>query len=144
VDIPLPGDTIDLTVLDRAKLLCSGAPLPSLAKSYNSPTVSPEQELVESAIRLHAFTPFDSPRDAQNYVVNKLITEVELAVDPKIRLRSLELLGKTSQVDLFKESKEITITHRSTGEIEDRLKSKLEKYMGAIESAIETVDYATV
>jgi hypothetical protein len=44
--------------------------------------------------------------------------------DPKVRLRSIELIGKIADVGLFAERTEITITTKSTEDLEAEL-SKL-------------------
>lgn len=62
----------------------------------------------------------------RNLVTNKLLLESEND-DPRIRLRALELLGKISDVGLFAEKQEITITHKSTEELRESLRSKLSK-----------------
>ena len=64
--------------------------------------------------------------EIRNLVTNKLILETENA-DPRIRMRALELLGKISDVGLFAERKEVTITHQNTSEIQQKLRTKLEK-----------------
>ena len=47
--------------------------------------------------------------------------------DPRVRIRALELLGKISDVGLFAEKSEVTITHQSTEELRNKLRSKLAK-----------------
>ena len=59
-------------------------------------------------------------------VTNKLLIESENQ-DPRIRMRALELLGKISDVGLFAEKSEVTVTHQSTEDLRDKLRSKLEK-----------------
>lgn len=67
-----------------------------------------------------------SAAEIRNLVTNKLILETENA-DPRIRVRALELLGKISDVGLFAERKEVTITHQNTTELQEKLRTKLEK-----------------
>ena len=64
--------------------------------------------------------------EIRNLVTNKLVLETENA-DPRIRMRALELLGKISDVGLFAERKEVTITHQNTTELQEKLRTKLEK-----------------
>jgi len=59
-------------------------------------------------------------------VTNKLIEETENP-DPRIRIRALELLGKISDVGLFAEKSEVTITHQTTGDLKDKLREKLSR-----------------
>lgn len=61
----------------------------------------------------------------RHLVVNKLILETENA-DPRIRLRALENLGRMSDVALFTERSEVTITHQSTDDLKAKLKAKLD------------------
>ena len=42
-------------------------------------------------------------------------------------MRALELLGKISDVGLFTEKSEVTITHQTTDDIKDKLRAKLAK-----------------
>jgi hypothetical protein len=66
----------------------------------------------------------ESANHIRHLVTNKLLLETENP-DPRIRLRALELLGKISDVSLFAEKTEVTVTHRSTDELRDALRSKL-------------------
>lgn len=62
----------------------------------------------------------------RHMVVNKLIQETENP-DARIRVKALELLGKVSDVGLFTEKQEITVTHQTSDDLRARLRRKLEK-----------------
>ena len=62
----------------------------------------------------------------RHLVTNKLLLETENP-DPRVRIRALELLGKISDVGLFAEKSEVTITHQSTDDLRDKLREKLRK-----------------
>lgn len=62
----------------------------------------------------------------RHLVTNKLLLESSNP-DPKIRIRALELLGKISDVGLFTERSEVTITHQSTDELKAKLREKFDK-----------------
>jgi hypothetical protein len=62
--------------------------------------------------------------EIRNTVVNKLVLETENA-DARIRIRALELLGKMTDVGLFTERKEITVTHQNAEEVRQKLREKL-------------------
>ena len=47
--------------------------------------------------------------------------------DPRIRIKSLEMLGKISDVGLFTDKTEITMRHRPTEELEQMLRERLTK-----------------
>ncbi len=68
----------------------------------------------------------ESSKQLRNLVTNKLIIESENP-DPRVRMRALELLGKISDVGLFTEKSEVTITHQTTEDIKEKLRGKLAK-----------------
>ena len=74
----------------------------------------------------------DSAIQVRHLVTNKLLLESENP-DPRIRMRALELLGKISDVGLFAEKSEVTITHQSTDDLRAKLRSKLEKLINPVE-----------
>jgi hypothetical protein len=78
-----------------------------------------------------------SSQQIRTYVTNKLIMESSNA-DPRIRLKSLEMLGKISDVGLFTDKTEITMRHRPTEELEQMLRERLTKVLEA-----EVVDNST-
>jgi len=60
----------------------------------------------------------------RHMVTNKLIEETENP-DPRVRLRALELLGKITDVGLFTERSEVTVTHQTTDDLREKLRNKL-------------------
>lgn len=64
--------------------------------------------------------------EIRHLVTNKLIMETENP-DARVRLKALELLGKISDVGLFTERTEVTITHQSTDDLKAKLREKLQK-----------------
>lgn len=80
----------------------------------------------------------ESAVQVRHLVTNKLIEETENP-DPRVRIRALELLGKISDVGLFTEKTEVTITHRTTDELRDSLRSKLAKLVNPTEEAEDAI-----
>tara|TARA_R100001594_G_scaffold92823_1_gene127137 strand:- start:953 stop:1546 length:594 start_codon:yes stop_codon:yes gene_type:complete len=76
----------------------------------------------------------ESATQIRHLVTNKLIEETENP-DPRVRIRALELLGKISDVGLFAEKSEVTITHQSTDDLREKLRSKLAKLVNPVEDA---------
>ena len=66
----------------------------------------------------------ESATHIRHLVTNKLLLETENP-DPKVRIRALELLGKMSDVSLFAEKSEVTVTHQSTDDLREKLRAKL-------------------
>ena len=67
-----------------------------------------------------------SATQVRHLVTNKLIEETENP-DPRIRIRALELLGKISDVGLFAEKSEVTVTHQTSDDLKDKLRDKLSR-----------------
>ena len=74
----------------------------------------------------------------RHLVTNKLLLESEND-DPRIRMRALELLGKISDVGLFAEKSEVTVTHQSTEDLRNKLRGKLEKLVHPVEDIEDAV-----
>ena len=84
------------------------------------------RSVVESAVQI------------RHLVTNKLLLETDNA-DPRVRIRALELLGKISDVWLYPEQSEVAITHQSTDDLREKLRSKLAKLVNPpekIENAV--------
>ena len=54
-------------------------------------------------------------------------------------MRALELLGKISDVGLFAEKSEVTVTHQSTEDLRNKLRGKLEKLVQPVEDIEDAV-----
>jgi len=80
----------------------------------------------------------ESAVQVRHLVTNKLIEETENP-DPRVRIRALELLGKISDVGLFTEKTEVTITHRTTDELRESLRSKLAKLVNPADEAEDAI-----
>ncbi len=78
----------------------------------------------------------ESATQIRYLVTNKLLLESEND-DPRIRIRALELLGKISDVGLFAEKTEVTVTHQSTEDLRNKLRGKLEKLVQPVDDIAE-------
>lgn len=63
----------------------------------------------------------------RTFVQNKLLEEADNP-DPKVRLKALEMLGKITDVGLFTERSQVTVTHETSEDIRSALRNKLEKF----------------
>jgi len=84
--------------------------------------------LTEKILNDYGHKIVEEASQVRHMVVNKLIQETENP-DARIRVKALELLGKVSDVGLFTEKQEITVTHQTSDDLRDRLRRKLEKMM---------------
>ena len=112
------------------------------ASHKNISTLTPASLLLTNSI-LQEFgqSVVDSALQVRHLVTNKLLLESENA-DPRVRIRAVELLGKISDVGLFAEKSEVTITHQSTDDLREKLRSKLEKLVNPVEE--EEIEDAVV
>ena len=97
----------------------------------------PALVLTDTILKQFGHSVAESAVQIRHLVTNKLLIESENQ-DPRIRMRALELLGKISDVGLFAEKSEVTVTHQSTDDLRAKLRSKLEKLVepAEIEDAV--------
>jgi hypothetical protein len=93
----------------------------TMLREYNNPIVADAAEL-----RL--------------VVTNKLL-DLASCGDPKIEIKATEMLGKISDVGLFSEKTEITVTYKSVSDIDNAIKDKIRKMLLAHGGEITTVDF---
>lgn len=133
------GDEIEVTEEDEGRAQ-------ELFESARPPTKH-ERQLPGVMLKLEALlTQYDHMviQDAQQvrtYVTNRLLEETS-DPDPKIRLRAYELLGKISDVGLFTERKEVTVTHQTTEELTDLLRAKLNNLIEGDYEEVEDAEEA--
>lgn len=69
---------------------------------------------------------------ARTYIMNRLL-EISSCGDTKHELRAIELMGKMSDIGAFSEKSEVTITHRSAGDLKQVLQEKITRLLnGAV------------
>lgn len=81
-------------------------------------------------------------KELRGYVVAKLLEETKHA-DPRIRLRSLELVGKLTEVGSFTERIEITKKTAGSDELMEKIRAKLDKLTPRplqVEPDVETIE----
>ena len=72
----------------------------------------------------------EQAQEIRGYTVSGIMKET-LHHDAKVRLKAFELLGKVTEIALFTERIEVTHKQISDEELENQLRSKLEKFVGA-------------
>ena len=78
----------------------------------------------------------ESALTVRHLVTNKLILETENP-DPRVRIKALELLGKMSDVGLFTDKSEVTITHQTTDDLKEKLRKKLQRLTQPVVPTVE-------
>lgn len=71
-----------------------------------------------------------SPARIRVALMNKLL-ELANSGDPKAELKAIELIGKMSDIGVFTERTEITVTHKNSKELENSIREKLERIVQA-------------
>lgn len=87
---------------------------------------APELLVVKDILQRFGHSVVQNSIQVRHMVTNKLIQETDNP-DPRIRLRALELLGKITDVGLFTERTEVTVTHQTSDDLRAKLREKLQK-----------------
>lgn len=74
----------------------------------------------------------EQAKELRGYAVAQILEEVKHP-DARIRLKALDMLGKVTEVALFTERVEVKKTEMSDVELENRIKDKLNRFMGVID-----------
>ena len=98
----------------------------------------PSLVLTSNILREFGHNIAESATQIRHLVTNKLIEETENP-DPRVRIRALELLGKISDVGLFSEKTEVTITHQTTDDLKENLRKKLMKLTTPVDDIEDAV-----
>ena len=109
-----------------------------LAKQTHTPAMYKE---VKSVLDEYSLRVVDNAMQIRLLVTNKLILDSN-SPDDRTRLRALELLGKITDVGLFSEKSEVTINHRSTKDLVDSVRAKIQRLMRPAD--IEDVKEVTI
>ena len=74
----------------------------------------------------------EQANELRSMAVTKIAKETDHP-DARIRLKALELLGKVTEVALFTDRVEVKRENMSDEELENKIKAKLERYMGVVD-----------
>jgi len=123
-----PANDIDKDT--AATLVASYAEQPqktSKKVSNNRMAVMTPAALMQTHTILREFGHLVATRAAEirHLVTNKLINETENP-DARVRIQALVNLGKMTEVGLFTDRKEITVTHQNADDLREQLRKKLE------------------
>lgn len=119
--------------------------VPSVRRRVEPPPAKEDAPIPEGVARvMDLLNEYDEPavktsEQIRNYVTNRLIIETQGKI-VEGRLRALEMLGKISDVALFTERREVTITNQTKESIEVRLREKLDKLLPQTEPGMKVED----
>ena len=156
-DHPIPYVTQGEEPQDFAESLAVTANTIDMLEQLGSPPeISPEDaiktaELLESAVKTQDPKKLNTPpvafaareflrvyssrlaadmTDVRAAITNKLM-ELANCGDPRFELKALELLGKHSDIALFTERSEVTVTYKNSTDLEDAIKERIKRLLNS-------------
>jgi len=100
-----------------------------LAKKDQTPATYKQ---VKSVLDEYSLRVVDNAMQIRLLVTNKLIIASE-SEDDRTKMRALELLGKITDVGLFTEKSEVTINNRSTKDLVESVRAKIQRLMHPVD-----------
>ena len=156
-DIPIPYMTDDDEPQDFAEALAVTANTSEFLEALDGPPeINPEdlaktKSLLQSAVKNQDQKALNNPMtafaareflrvysgrlaadvsDVRAALTNKLM-ELANCGDPRFELKALELLGKHSDIGLFTERSEVTVTYKNAGDLESAIKEKVKRLLNS-------------
>jgi len=156
-DIPPPYDTADVETSSFVEELAVVANTQDLLDQLGPPPeISPEDavktaSLLDKAVKTQDKSALASPpvafaareflrvysgriaaemSDVRAALTNKLL-ELANCGDPRFELKALELLGKHSDIALFTERSEVTVTYKNSSDLETAIKERVKRLLNA-------------
>jgi len=101
-------------------------------KSQNAGALSspPAAFAAKEFLRVYSSRLAAEMSDVRAAITNKLL-ELANCGDPKYELKALELLGKHSDIALFTERSEVTITYKNSTDLESAIKERVKRLLNA-------------
>jgi hypothetical protein len=123
------GASIDFSNKDlhKAEALIKGVEKSQEPRHITTPS---EAKAASELVKKFDFHAFSDIHQARNYITNKLL-QISDCGDPKLELKALELLGKHSDIGIFTERSEITITHKTSTDLENSIKERIKRLLHA-------------
>jgi hypothetical protein len=156
-DIPPPYDTADVETSSFAEELAVVANTQDLLEQLGPPPEITQEDavktasLLDKAVKTQDKTALASPpvafaareflrvysgriaaemSDVRAALTNKLL-ELANCGDPRFELKALELLGKHSDIALFTERSEVTVTYKNSSDLETAIKERVKRLLNA-------------
>ena len=156
-DISPPYDTADVETSSFAEELAVVANTQDLLEQLGPPPEITQEDavktasLLDKAVKTQDKTALASPpvafaareflrvysgriaaemSDVRAALTNKLL-ELANCGDPRFELKALELLGKHSDIALFTERSEVTVTYKNSSDLEEAIKERVKRLLNA-------------
>lgn len=112
--------------------LTTGAPIKTQHEVVSTLETPAAVRHLTSMLTAYDWEFVNQAKELRGYAVAKILEDCENS-NANIRLKALGLLGKVTEVGLFTEKIEVKQTALSDAEVEQRIKDKLNKFMGVID-----------
>ena len=156
-DIPPPYDTADVETSSFAEELAVVANTQDLLDQLGPPPEITQEDAVKTAglldkavktqnkgaltsppvafaarefLRVYSGRIAAEMSDVRAALTNKLL-ELANCGDPRFELKALELLGKHSDIALFTERSEVTVTYKNSSDLEDAIQERVKRLLNA-------------
>ena len=156
-DIPPPYDMADVETSSFAEELAVIANTQDLLEQLGPPPEITQEDavktasLLDKAVKTQDKTALSTPpvafaareflrvysgriaaemSDVRAALTNKLL-ELANCGDPRFELKALELLGKHSDIALFTERSEVTVTYKNSSDLETAIKERVKRLLNA-------------
>ncbi len=123
------GATIETTPedIDAFKALTQSHDRAKASKALKNPSTASAAALF---LKSYANQVAADAHEVRSAITAKLM-EIANCGDPRYELKALELLGKHSDIGLFTERSEITITHKNSESLEDAIKERIKRLLNS-------------
>lgn len=123
------GGSIDMSEEDEhaARALIQGAKDKKTTRQLQIPGVAKK---LGALLSEYDYQVIKDAQQARTFITNRLI-ELATCGDVKIEIKALELLGKHSDIGIFTERSEITITHKNSTDLEESIKERVKRLLNA-------------
>ena len=105
------------------------------SKTLNTPTVAFG---AKEFVRTYSARLATEISDVRNAITNKLL-ELANCGDPRFELKALELLGKHSDIALFTERSEVTVTYKNSNDLESAIKDRIRRLLHSTAVDVEPI-----
>ena len=124
------------------KSLSSNAPTVAQKNALLSLKTPPAVQHLVGMLTAYDWAFVEQAKELRGYAVSQILEETKHP-DARIRLKALDMLGRVTEVALFTDRVEIKKTQLSDTELDDKIKDKLNKFMGVVDATptdIEIID----
>lgn len=132
-------DTVDQSLQaslaqEAFKSLSSNAPTVAQKNALLSLKTPPAVQHLVGMLTAYDWAFVEQAKELRGYAVSQILEETKHP-DARIRLKALDMLGRVTEVALFTDRVEIKKTQLSDTELDDKIKDKLNKFMGVVDTA---------